>query len=164
MNCTRSAVFLVLTVGSILSGCNEGLAPRIETSGISGVIRYKNWPPRDSLRDLRLVAFKVFPPTNIVGDVLQGRAIVYPPIGDSALVPFYVDSIQYTAPLPPGRYEYVVVAQQFGPNIFTDWRPVGQYDLDSNYAVPSPVIVFEGTTTRFIDINVDFRNPPPFPR
>lgn len=164
MNCIRSAVLLVVTVALVLSGCNEGLAPRIETSGISGVIRYKNWPPPDSLRDLRLVAFKQFPPTNIILDVLQGRAIVYPGIGDTALVPFYVDSLIYSAPLPAGRYEYVVIAQQYGPNVFTDWRPVGQYDLDSNYAVPSPVIVYEGATTRFIDFNVDFRNPPPFPR
>ncbi len=164
MKCTRSALPLVIVLIVVLSSCNEGLAPRIETSGISGVIRYKNWPPLDSLRDLRLVAFKYFPPTNIVLDVLQGRAIVYPAIGDTALVPFYVDSLIYTAPLPAGRYEYVVIAQQYGPNILADWRPVGQYDLDSNYAVPSPVIVLEGTITRFIDINVDFRNPPPFPR
>lgn len=163
MKRTEPTLLFVVASCFFLIGCNEGLAPRVETSGISGTIRYKNWPPRDSLRDLRLVAFKVFPPGNIVQEVLQGRAIVYPPIGDTALVPFYVDSIRYTAPLPPGRYEYVVVAQQFGPNIFTDWRPVGQYDLDTNYAVPSPVVVLEGTLTRFVDINVDFRNPPPFP-
>lgn len=163
MHCTRSVLPFSIALVFVLAGCNEGLAPRIETSGISGVIRYKNWPRPDSLVDLRLVAFKNFPPTDILGEIIRGNAFVYPPIGDTALVPFFVDSIRYTAPLPPGRYAYVVVAQRYGPNIFFDWRPVGQYDLDTNYTVPSPVVVFEGTLTRFVDINVDFRNPPPFP-
>ncbi|MER3523731.1 MAG: hypothetical protein C4326_06590 [Ignavibacteria bacterium] len=163
MNRIRAVLFYVCLSTITLTACNEGLAPRVEKSGISGTIRYKHWPPQDSLRDLRLVAFKRFPPSNIVGDILQGNAVVYPPIGDTALVPFYVDSLKYTAPLPPGKYEYVVIAQRYGPNIFTDWRPVGQYDLDTNYATPSPVVVLDGTLTRFVDINVDFRNPPPFP-
>lgn len=163
MNRIRAVLFIVGIATTILTGCNEGLAPRVETSGITGTIRYKHWPPQDSLYDLRLVAFKHFPPGNIVADVLQGKAVVYPPIGDTALVPFYVDSLHYTVPLPGGKYEYVVIAQRYGPNILTDWRPVGQYDLDTNYAVPSPVVVLEGTLTRFVDINVDFRNPPPFP-
>lgn len=164
MKCSVAAVFLILVILCLMSGCNEGLAPRIETSGITGVIRYKNWPPRDSLIDLRLVAFKKFPPTDIIGEIIRGNAVVYPPIGDTALVPFYVDSTRYTVPLAPGRYEYVVIAQQYGRNIFFDWRPVGQYDLDTNYALPSPVVVLEGSLTRFVDINVDFRNPSPFPR
>lgn len=130
---------------------------------MSGVIRYQHWPPRDSLHDLRLVAFRVFPPSNIVSEVLLGRAVVYPPLGDTALVPFFVDSLRYQFSLPAGEYKYVVVAQQYGPTVTTDWRAVGQYDLDSNYAVPSPVMVIADSTVVGIDIRVDFSNPPPPP-
>jgi hypothetical protein len=115
------------------------------------------------LYDLRLVAFKIFPPSNIVSEVLLGRAVVYPPLGDTALVPFFVDSLQYRCSLPAGEYKYVVVAQQYGPVLTTDWRPVGQFDLDTNLTVPSPVTIASNDTTRNIDINVDFSNPPPLP-
>lgn len=130
---------------------------------MSGVIRYQHWPPQDSLLDLRIVAFTVFPPSNIVNEVLLRRAIVYPPLEDTALVPFFVDSLAYIFSLPPNEYKYIVVAQQFGPTVTTDWRAVGQYDLDSNLSVPSPVTIVADDTTRDIDINVDFANPPPQP-
>jgi hypothetical protein len=152
-----------------LSGCDKGLSPSISApppipmGHMSGVIRYQHWPPRDSLHDLRLVAFRVFPPSNILGEVLLGRAVVYPPLGDTALVPFFVDSLRYRFILPAGEYKYVVVAQQYGPIVTTDWRAVGQYDLDTNLVVPSPVTIAADDTSRNIDINVDFRNPPPPP-
>lgn len=130
---------------------------------MSGVLRYQHWPSPDSLLDLRIVAFTVFPPSNIVNEVLLGRAIVYPPLGDTALVPFYIDSLHYIFSLPANEYKYVAVAQQFGPTVTTDWRAVGQYDLDSNRTVPSPVTIVAHDTTRDIDISVDFANPPPQP-
>jgi hypothetical protein len=153
----------------LLESCDKGLSPSAPPSQpipmgyMSGVIRYQHWPSRDSLHDLRLVAFRVFPPSNIVNEVLLGRAVVYPPLGDTALVPFFVDSLPYQFILPAGEYQYVVVAQQYGPGVTTDWRAVGQYDLDSNLTVPSPVTVAADDTSRNIDINVDFRNPPPPP-
>lgn len=159
-------VVLVLLV-LMLAGCDKGLSPTPPppppTGYMSGVLRYQHWPPRDSLLDLRLVAFTVFPPTNIVNEVLLGRAVVYPPLGDTALVPFFVDSLRYVFALPAAEYKYVVVAQQFGPTVTTDWRAVGQYDLDSNLAIPSPVTIIDDDTTRDVDINVDFTNPPPQP-
>ena len=164
-----SAIFWILTVVLLLSGCDKGLgpsaspAPPIPTGYMSGLIRYQHWPAIDSLHDLRLVAFRVFPPGNIVSEVLQGRASVYPPLGDTALVPFYVDTLHYHFSLPAARYEYVVVAQQFGSNAFTDWRAVGQFDLDSNFTVPSPVTIVADSTIEGININVDFSNPPPPP-
>ena len=149
-----------------LTGCDHGLGPvgqTIPEGHMSGVIRYSNWPPLDSLLDMRLVAFRVFPPANIVDEVLLGRAFVYPPLGDTALTPFFVDSLRYSVTLPSGQYKYVVVAQRFGPDLYADWRPVGQYDLDTNLAVPSPVTIAPNDTSGDIDIHVDFRNPPPPP-
>jgi hypothetical protein len=165
----RVAVLSVLVFALSLSGCDKGLSPSapppppIPMGYISGIIRYQHWPSRDSLHDLRLVAFRIFPPSNIVNEVLLGRAVVYPPLGDTALVPFFVDSLRYLFILPAAEYKYVVVAQQYGPTITTDWRAVGQYDLDTNLAVPSPVTIAANDTSRNININVDFRNPPPTP-
>ena len=159
-------VILIMSLFILLSGCDEGLSPAVPAvpmGFMAGVISYHHWPPRDSLVDLRLVAFRVFPPTNIVSEVLLGRAVVYPPLGDTALVPFFVDSLPFGFSLPAGDYKYVVVAQRYGPDLYADWRPVGQYDLDTNLAVPSPVTIVVNDTTRNVDINVDFANPPPPP-
>ena len=159
-------VVVLITIVLFLSGCDEGLSPIgpvVATGSMSGTVRYRHWPHRDSLADLRLVAFRIFPPTNIVNEVLLGRAVVYPPLGDTALVPFFVDSLRYRFSLPSGEYKYVVVAQRYGPGLYTDWRAVGQYDLDTNLTVPSPVTIVAGDTTQNIDINVDFGNPPPPP-
>lgn len=156
---------IALAILLAFSSCDEGLKPTVpvDFGRFTGLIRYKNWPPRDSLVDLRVVAFRVFPPRDIVGELFQGRAIVYPGLGDTALVPFFVDSLRYTVAAPVGRYEYVIVAQQYGANVNSDWRAVGQYDLDTNLAVPSPIMVAPDSVTSDINIDVDFLHPPPPP-
>ena len=88
---------------------------------------------------------------------------MYPPIGDTALVPFYVDSLRYAVTVPTGEFQYIAVAQQYGPNVRADWRSVGQYDLDSNLSVPSSIRVPLNDTLRNVDISVDFSKPPPQP-
>lgn len=163
---TRWCAALLAACSLLPVSCDQGLAPPAPgvlpagRGAVTGVVRYRNWPPRDSLLDLRIVLFRNYPPGNIVSEVTQGRAAVHPPLGDTALVPYFVDSLRYTLTAPSGVYQYVVVAQQFGPNLFTDWRLVGQYDLDSNFAVPSPVTVPDADTVRSVDINVDFARPP----
>jgi hypothetical protein len=158
---------LLLSAGAL--SCDQGLEPT-PAGGVppgqgvvTGTVRYRNWPPPDSLVDLRIVLFRRFPPGSIVSEVLQGRAVVHPPLGDTALVPFFVDSLRYTMTAPSGVYEYAVVAQQFGPDVYTQWRLVGQYDLDTNLTLPSPLTVPDGDTLRGIDIPVDFLYPPPQP-
>ncbi|HEX9655999.1 MAG TPA: hypothetical protein VGB89_03655 [Bacteroidota bacterium] len=151
-----------------LLGCDKGIQPTQAGGGggagtMTGLITYRNWPTIDSLHDLRIIAFRLFPPTNVVNEVLQGRAIVYPSLGDTSLVPFFVDSLRYSFTLASGTYQYVVIAQQFGPSVTTDWRPVGQFDLDSNLTQPSTVDIVAGEATAGIDILVDFANPPPAP-
>ena len=163
-----AATFLFLLV--LQSGCDEGLAPpeaneqpTPTASSFSGTVTFAGWSAVDSLYDLRLVAFTVFPPADVINEVLQGRAVVYPAIGGESFAMRGADSVSYTLELAPGVYPYIAVAHRFGPNLFADWRPVGQYDLDTNLTVPSPVEVIAGMNTSGINIHVDFENPPPDP-
>jgi hypothetical protein len=160
-------VFTIILLMSFMSGCDEGLRPRSGTSSatgtIGGLITFVNWHAADSVYDMRVVAFTVFPPTDIISDVLQGRAVVHPPIGASALVQGQVDSVRYVMPVRPGTYPYLAVAQQYGPDLMADWRPIGQYDLDTTSAGPTPVTVGAAENVTGIDIVVDFANPPPLP-
>lgn len=153
----------------IVLSCNGGLEPP-STSGpatggsFAGLITFLNWGAVDTLYDLRLVAFTSFPPGDIVTDVLQGRAVVYPALqNENPLALRGTDSLMYTVIAPARTFPYVVVAHRFGPDAFNDWRPVGQYDLDTNFSVPSSMIVEVGRITSGVDIVVDFANPPPVP-
>jgi len=159
------ALWLIL-IAVFAGGCDEGLkpaAPVIPTGYMSGLIRFQHWPPPDSLVDLRIVAFRVFPPMNIPTEVQLGRVAIYPPLGDTTHLPFHVDSTRYGFALQAGEYPYVIVAQRYGQNILADWRVVGQFDLDSILTVPSLVTILENDTTFNINISVDFSNPPPPP-
>jgi len=123
---------------------------------------FRNWPPADSLFDLRVVAFKQYPSGDIISDVLQGKAKFTP-----KLQPYGAASIAYQLilePLPPGRFEYIAVAQQFGPNVFRDWRPVAIYeDTTDSARVPLSLFVPANEILTPVDIWVDFQNPPPPP-
>ena len=161
----RSALLAILCLGCGDHGLEP--APLIEP-GFGGVIFYVNWPPLDSLKDLRLVAFREFPPQNIFAEVINGRAYVFPRIEESqlrvrALLPYFVDSTSYDFRVPPGRYAYIAVAQQYGDSLFRDWRAVGQYDLDSDLTIPSELEVSDNTFVSNVDILVDFSDPPPTP-
>lgn len=162
----RYLLLLFLVIPVLLYRCNHGLSPSDShndnpqnLSGISGTIIYKNWPPADSLVDLRLIAFRKFPPQNIFGEIISGEAIVYPPIDTSAHLRFNVLFEEYIMELPVDTFEYIVVAHQYGDNLFADWQAVGQYDPDSD-SLPDPVIVIQDSLLENIRINVDFQNLP----
>ena len=158
---------LLLLVLVALAACDEGLgppaSPPVPPGVLAGTVRFFHWDSAGPTLDIRLVAFRVFPPGDIIAEVLQGRAVVHPPVGGPPLVTGTPDSADVLLTLPAGEYPYVVVAQQFGPVMTTDWRAVGQYDLDSNLTSPSPVLILPGDTTRGIDIIVDFTRIPPPP-
>ncbi len=157
-------IFLAILFLSVFS-CDHGLKPVEEKSsqmsGISGTISYANWPTEENLFDLRLVVFNRYPPENIFDELGAGRAFVYPAIGEESL-PFFVDTT-YIMELNPGYYEYVAIAQQYGPNIFEDWLAAGQYDTIFSDELPTPITVVSGKLLEDINIQVDFDSLPPQP-
>jgi hypothetical protein len=145
-----------------LPACDHGIAPPAEVlpaaGKINGTISYSNWPEDlSSIRNLKVVVFTNFPPGNILEEVINGKAIVYPPELNESL-PKGVETTTYTMELPAGTYEYVVVAQQFGG--LYDWRAVGQYDTTPQDSLPTPIVVTGGSNMGNIDITVDFDNLP----
>ena len=160
----KSYPLIIIILIAIMNSCDHGLAPPEKRTGISGVIRYNNWPPADSLIDLRLVIFDNYPPGDIFFEITSGRAVVYPPLGPRSL-PFYVDSTEFFVNIAPGHYEYVVVAQQYGENLTSDWRAVGQYDTTGSGrdSIPTPIDVLDNSILENIQINADFKNKPPQP-
>jgi hypothetical protein len=139
------------------SACDHGLEPPPKVKpGFGGRITYKGeWPPADSIKLLAVVAFKHYPPTNILIEVLSGNAIY-----DTALTK-NVESQDYQIFTDPATFEYVVVAQQYGPDIFSQWRVIGVYSDDPLQATPKTVDVPAETFISGVDITVDFEHPPP---
>ncbi|MBA4312657.1 MAG: hypothetical protein C0417_08505 [Chlorobiaceae bacterium] len=155
---------IILTFSNF--GCDKGLAPTeisqgggSVTKGISGTIHFSNWPPESTLVDLRLVAFKNYPPGDIVAEVMQGNAQY-----TETLKPYFSDSLSYTLVLTAATWssiQYIVVAQQFGPNIQADWRMVGVYYTPGDSTKPGSLNLSSDGIIYGINIKVDFLNPPP---
>src|ERR1051325_3425502 len=132
------AFFFVLLLSP---ACEQGLSPEslqhpTSRYGIKGTVHFRNWPPQDTIVDLRAVSFKHLPSQNILDEVLQGRAGFTPsPHPDGAV------AIAYTlilSPIPAGAFAYTAVAQQFGQNVNTGWRAVGLYPAAGGHARPGP--------------------------
>jgi hypothetical protein len=174
-----AAIFLVLC--ALFPGCDRGLGPITEETGFRGIITYKNWPRSDSLFGLRVVAFEQYPAdsTGIMLALLGGHAAVYPHVttgvvpsmtilGYTASDPVHADTIHYVFTkegtlLKEGTYNYVVLAWQYGPNVFADWAPIGVYTAKPGTFEPAPVFVQERRMRDDINIIADFHNLPPKP-
>jgi hypothetical protein len=144
----------------LLWSCDSGLRPEPDkTSYLKGTILYvdslANWPPADSIKDLRAVAFKNFPPASLLEEVLTGRAYF-----TLESLPTFVDSANFTLEIKdaPVTLNYIAVAQQFGG--LMDWRVVGIYSLIKDSAA---TLKIEQGKTYNIKINVDFKNLPKQP-
>lgn len=169
MKQTRLAMALLALLLLYSPGCNDELGPLNEPSGFRGVIRFKNWPSADSVRDLRLVTFETFPSDSagILLALLGGRAAAFPAIGQK--FPMFLDSLPYEFTTTTGtnlqvkNYEYIIIAQQFGPNILSDWQPAGVYTKTPDSFNPAAVRVLLHRVTQGIDIDVDFHHLPPKP-
>jgi len=151
---------LFVSANTWLTGCNQGVGPEpLPQYGISGVVKFRNWPPRDSVVDLRLVAFKNFSSQNIIAQLLAGEARF-----TDSLKPYGAASIHYTlllSPLQPGNLSYIAVAQRFGASLFADWRAVGVFYRSGDTTHPGSVFVPANAVVPGINIDVDFSNPPP---
>ncbi|MBR9976945.1 MAG: hypothetical protein KFH87_02550 [Bacteroidetes bacterium] len=147
----------------VATGCEDhGLAPagNLTLPGFSGNITVRGeWPPPDSVRDLRLAAFRNYPPKDILSEVIEGTAFF------SDELPYGQDTISYTfqSEALSGIYEYIVIAQNYGTDPFTDWRAVGVYSKTGDAHAPSPLDLGTGTFIHDIDIMIDFVNLPPQP-
>ncbi|MCS7083038.1 MAG: hypothetical protein N2561_06860 [Bacteroidetes bacterium] len=139
--------------------CDHGISPPPppEYGAIRGSVRVRSpWPPRDSVRDLRFVAFRILP--RDTADFLNLNNFIYSP---SLLSYFGADSFAFFVDsVPAGLYLYSGIAQRFGPGLL-DWRPVGLYADDP--AAPKAFRVEGGLVRRDIQITVDFYRRPPFP-
>ncbi len=149
-------------LATLAAGCDQGLSPEMASvdPGFSGTLRVVSaFPPADSLRDLRVVAFKVYPPKDIVFEVLSGRAIFSESLkADTAAISYIVQQ-----PGIEGTYPYVVVARQYGPDVMNDWHVVGVYTKTNDPKKPDEIVIHPNQVTRGIDINIDFYNLPPQP-
>ena len=139
----RYAVTLLTVLLLFSTGCDTGLGPPDAPSGFSGVIRFKHWPPADSVWELRIVAFPSYPSD------------------------LFADSIRYSftsegTTLDVGVYNYVAFAWRPTANLF-DWRPAGVYSTGPGQFDPAPVRVLLHKNVTGINIDVDFSNPPPKP-
>ncbi len=142
--------------------CDRGLSPTepgTASSGISGTVYFSNWPPPDSLFDIRIILFQDYPPASIVDDILSGKAIVYP-AGLNDTLPRYMDSLNYQFAAPPGNYGFLTVAEQYGPNFYQDWQIAGFYDTTPQDTLPTPVVIPAGEILTGIRIFVNFDSIP----
>jgi hypothetical protein len=141
--------------------CDHGLSPeQVQQPGFSGTLHFTSAiPPKDSIVDFRVVAFRSYPPKNILLEVLQGTAVFseqITPVGTDAT--FTIQS-----PTLSGSFAYIAVAQQFGPALDKDWRAVGVYTLTGDVAKPSGVDLQNGIFVPGINIEVNFYHLPPQP-
>jgi hypothetical protein len=169
-----AAFFLI--VCALFPGCDRGLGPITEDTGFSGIITFKNWPPPDSVLELRLVAFEEYPAdsSGIIAALLAGHAAIYPHVTTGVLPSLAIlgnksaDTVHYTFTkegtiLKEVTYNYIVLGWRYGPNYFADWAPVGVYTDKPGTFIPGSVTVRERRMREHVDITVDFHNLPPKP-
>ncbi len=110
------------------------------------------WPAADSVLDIRIAAFKEYPPTSVIGYT------------DQRLI-YKVQSQSYSLEIAevPINIKYIAVEQQFGGDISKDWRIIGVFTRSGDVTMPSELTINEGQLFNNIDIIVNFSNLPPNP-
>jgi len=166
--------FLVLIILCLLlASCDEGLAPPPPVElGFSGTVYFTpgSWPQADSLVGLMIFASKIYPLDSAT--VYNGlfstppTIYVYPSLSGT-LLPVSSDTLPYSFPLSAGTYKYIGVIQQISTDLFTYgirvFRVVGFYKDSTNLTQPGSVTVKDNSQVKGINLQVDFRNPPPQP-
>ncbi len=167
---TALAITLVIAIS-----CDGGLRPPEipPVTSISGTVRYMggkaSWPRRDSVWTVRVVGFKQFPPQDLIGDLLQGRAFFTPAaLQLDSTLQLFSDSARYSLVFGdsiPQSIKYLCVAMLIDTTrLLTTqgWRVIGVYNTNGNQAQPATIAITPGKDHR-ADITVDFKNPPPQP-
>ena len=167
----RILILVILCV--FIAACDGGLAPPPPSElGFSGTVYFTpgSWPPTDSLVSIMIFASTIYPldsATTVSGLFSDPPLIfVYPSMSES-LRPFFADSISYLFPLRSGTYKYIGVVQQISSDLLHSsirvFRVVGFYKNATQPSQPGSVIVNDTSQVHEINIQVDFRNPPPQP-
>lgn len=157
------AIFILVFLSLASLTCDHGIEPPTSekpNTGISGTVYYSNWDSAGYIERLKIVFFNDFPPPpNLANEILSGNTNAFPKSLTESM-PFNVDTTQYQIELKAGEYKYITVAQQFGPDVFTEWRSVGQYNQTPGDSLPTPVTVLQDSMLQNINIYVDFDNLP----
>jgi hypothetical protein len=168
------AISFSVILALVLSGCVGGINPADYAGNalLRGTVRYvrgagaSNFPPKDSLFELRVVVFKQIPrDTNLVQTLANGDAFFSASLLDTAYaggIPFSVEIPQAQIADSSVMIRYVAVGQQYGKNIFSDWRVVGVYSSDSVFT-PKSIRATPGLVINDMIIDVDFLRIPPQP-
>ncbi len=151
-------IFILLMI--LLGSCGEGLEPNFATfpenkSTIYGTITFKGqWPSVDSLKDLRVIGIKNFPPKDFQTAFFSGDIL----FTDNTL-DFFTNSVDYVITIEdaPLTIEYLAVAQNYGGLL--EWKSVGVYQEDE---VPHILNVEKGKSLE-ANFTVDFDNLPQQP-
>lgn len=166
---------VALLCACALMQCTGGIDPADYTGSalIKGKVRYvrgsgsQNFPSKDSLFDLRVVAFKMIPrDTNLVQTLANGEAFFSASLLDStfsAEIPFSFEVPQSQIADSSVMLQYIAVGQQYGANIFSDWRVVGLYSTGDSLFTPKALRATPGLFIDTMTINVDFLKIPPQP-
>lgn len=140
----------LFTLLLFLIGCDHGLAPPPTPpyGVIQGTVFYRgDWPPPDSLYDIRFIAFR-FIPEDTTDFFRLNEMVISHRLRTHVTTDTF--SLQQVA---PGTFPYAGVAYKWGAGLL-DWRPVGQ--------VEAPFTVHAGETTK-VTVYANFDHPPPFP-
>jgi hypothetical protein len=161
----RFLVLMILCL--VLVACDGGLAPP-PPLGFSGTVYFTpgSWPT-DSLFSLWIFASQIYPldSAKVYAGLFSNppTIILYPSISQS-LPLSEVGSMSYSFPLQSGTYRYVGVIQHVSPDFgIRAFRVVGFYKDSTNLSQPGIVEVNDSYQVKGINIDVDFRNPPPQP-
>jgi hypothetical protein len=154
----------------MIAACDGRLAPP-PPLGFSGTVYFTpgSWPT-DSLFSLWIFASQIYPldSAKVYAGLFGSQTTIYlyPSISQS-LPLSEVDSMSYSFPLQSGMYRYVGVIQQVSPDFASKgiraFRVVGFYKDSTNLLQPGIVDVNDSYQLKGINIDVDFRNPPPQP-
>lgn len=157
-------VTTLIIISYLLMGCDGGLHPPepIPKSYIAGTVYFINelsdWPPADSVIEIRVVAFKTYPPKDIISEIINKQAYF-----TIDTLPRFVDSARYYIDIPdaPTIISYIVVAQRYGT--IMQWRAIGVWTITGDKTKPSELNIDWGMHFDSINIEVDFKNLPPQP-
>ena len=157
--------FISLGILLYISSCHEGLAPSPieEKSFIGGKITYiggsQKWYDKDSVFAVRVVAFKNFPPGDIISELMLGNAYF-----TMESLPLFVDTSSYSIEIPdtPVIFKYIVVALQYDSSL-TAQKAIGVYTITGDKTQPSEFELLTGNKIKDLNIEVDFDDLPPQP-